>query len=49
MYLTEKENKYKQGKKQRKSEKWASYQAREPKAGLNPRTLGSWPELKADT
>jgi len=22
--------------------------SREPDAGLNPRTLGSWPELKAD-
>ena len=38
---------YKQGEQQAEGEA-DSLLSKEPDAGLNPRTLGSWPELKAD-
>ena len=49
IYLSEREREHKQGVLQTEGEEEAgSQRSREPDAGLDPRTLGSCPGLKAD-
>ena len=49
LFVREREREHKQGERQAEGEGEAgSPPSREPNMGLNPRTLGSWPGLKAE-